>query len=83
MHAERCTVRNNDAFNSSSFRLDSSSSSSSSSSIWPNVLRGHVGLYKLSRLNSLPRSQIVNPCYEGKVYSWLEPTTGMLLSRAS
>ena len=34
---------------------------SNSSSLWRNVLRGHAGLYRLSRLNSLPRSRIVNP----------------------
>ena len=56
---------------------------SSSSSIWRNLLRGHTGLYRRSRLNSLQRSQIVNPCYEGTVHSRLEPMTGMLLSRSS
>ena len=49
-----------------------------SSSIRRNVLRGHVGLYRLSSLNSLPRSRIVNPCYGGTVHSELEPMTGML-----
>ena len=34
-----------------------------SSSIFRNVLRGHAGLNRLSKLNSLTRSRIVNPCY--------------------
>ena len=55
----------------------------SSSSIWRNILRGHAGLYRLSRLNSLPRSLIVNPCYGGTVRLGLEPMAGMLLSRSS
>ena len=29
-----------------------------------NVKRGHAGLYRLSRLNSLSHSQIVNPCFQ-------------------
>ena len=50
---------------------------------WRNVLHGHAGLYKHSRLNSLPRSRRVNPCYGGTVHSGLKPITGMLLSRWS
>ena len=31
------------------------------------------GLYRLTRLNSLPRSRIVSPCYGETVHSGLEP----------
>ena len=58
-------------------------SESSSSSIWRNVLRGHAGLCRLLRLNSLPHSRIANPCYGGTVHSRLEPMTDMFLSRTS
>ena len=39
------------------------------SSIWRNVQRGHAGLFRLSRLNSLPHSRIVNPYYGETVHS--------------
>ena len=48
-----------------------------------NVLRGHAGLYRLSRLYSIPRSRIVSPYYWGTVHSVLELITGVLLSRLS
>ena len=51
--------------------------------IWRNVLCGHAGLCRLSVLNSLPHSRIVNPCYGGTIHSMLEPMTGMLLRRSS
>ena len=47
-------------------------------------LRRHAGLYRLSRLNSIPRSRVSpNPCYGRTVHSRFEPITGMLLSRSS
>ena len=38
---------------------------------------------RLSKLNSSPRSRIVNACYGRTVHSGLEPMMGMLLSRLS
>ena len=48
-----------------------------------NVLRGHTGLYRLSRLYSIPRSRIVSPYYGGTVHSGLELITSVLLDRSS
>lgn len=42
-----------------------------SSSTWFNVLRGYAGLYRISRLYSVPESQIIWPCYGGTVHSTL------------
>ena len=56
--------------------------SSPSYSIGVNVLRGHAGLYRLSRFYSVPRSRIVSPCYGRTVHCGLEPMTDRLLSRS-
>ena len=40
-----------------------------------NVLRGHAGLYRLLRLDSVSSSRIVSPCHGGTVDFMLEPMT--------
>ena len=48
-----------------------------SSSIWRNVLRGHTGLYRLSRINSLQRSRIDSQILDtgGRTILGLNPWT--------